>query len=94
MPKSIKLFKDKKKARAYRNKQRTINYKRGAQYAFFGHQRWSESDEELIMNSQESDRILAKKLKRTMRAIQGKRQNICRRFKSGLSLQIKRKIYE
>jgi hypothetical protein len=76
MPAHIYWYKDKDKRQTYRNRQRSINYKRGE----FGkivkvhsYHRWSEDQDELVLLHDESDRKLAEYLGITVRSIQLRR---------------------
>lgn len=83
MPKTLKLFKDKNKARIYRNKQRRINYNRGSLTKFNENKHWKTKEIKLICSSLLFDRQLAKLLGRTVRAIQLRRSKEKRILKEG-----------
>ena len=73
MPKSIKLFRDKEKANVYRNNQRKKNYDQG-DFSVGGTKRRYESWEiPIIMAHENSDRVIARRLSRSVAGIQQKR---------------------
>jgi hypothetical protein len=75
MPKSIKNFHDKEKARIYRNNQRKENYHRGG-FIFQGKRRWDNEEKKLLMGWDKNTRLLAKILKRSVQSIQSKRYRL------------------
>lgn len=75
MPKTLKSFKDKKKAKKYRDKQRARNYKNNDFSGGLRHS-WSNLEEELVLAHTVPDKILAKILRTSTRAIQLKRYRL------------------
>jgi hypothetical protein len=77
MPSSLKNYKDKNKAKYYRNKQRSRNYRRGEYGEPNRRRRWLVKDESFIKESQFlTDRSIAQILKRSVRAVQQKRNEL------------------
>ena len=75
MPKCIKNFRDKDKAREYRNRQRRINYHRGDFSNGTGRSyKWWEIP--IILLHLMSDRTIARRLNRSVMAIQLKRNKL------------------
>lgn len=78
MPSSIKKFKDKEKARLYRNRQRKNNYKTTQT----GERKsWTQGEEDLLFCSGYSDRELAQILDCSVQAIQIKRCRVIKKLK-------------
>jgi hypothetical protein len=69
MPKCLKLYKDKLKAKIYRNLQRKKNY-RQTSFSKNSGKPWEDSDIQLTLNFQGTDRELSKLLKRSVCSIQ------------------------
>lgn len=76
MPKSIEKFKSQTKARVYRNKQRRNNYEKGRKGAIKTFSRWTPKEMEFLLNWKGTDFELHRVLKRSVQAIQGKRNRI------------------
>jgi hypothetical protein len=76
MPKSIKFFKDKKKALAYRNRQRKQNYDKSVKFGINKNQRWSAEDVAIIMKHGVNDIVIAKLIGRSVAAIFNKRNEV------------------
>lgn len=72
MPKTLKYFRDKEKARIYRNNQRKRNYDQTIK-ALNRFQRWTDEEKELIIKSEKTDRELHLIIGRSTRAIQSMR---------------------
>lgn len=72
LPKTLKQYADTNKAREYRNRQRKINYDRGAKHTCNGYNRWSKSDEKILMEYSDkmTDRKLSEILERSVKSIQ------------------------
>ena len=75
MPKTIARYRDKDKARRWRNFQRKENYKRG-NFCQSKRRPWTKKEIALIMHSPKLDRILAEQLKRSVSAIQVRRHHV------------------
>ena len=75
MPYSIKLFKDKNKARIYRNRQRNLNYSKTMDAENKGY-RWTSEDERMVLSFKGIDAELSEIIGRGVRAIQIKRTRI------------------
>lgn len=78
VPKSLKRFADSDKARAYRNRQRKINYDRDGSDRKRGNKPWLRYEVEMILEREHTDRMLAKILGRSVAAIQVKRCSLKR----------------
>lgn len=76
VPKTLKTFADSDKARAYRNRQRKINYDRDGSDRRHSHKPWLRYEVEMILDREYSDRELARILGRSVEAIQVKRCNL------------------
>lgn len=72
-PKRLKSYNDKEKAIAYRNRQRKINYDRGAGSKLVSGTKWTKEDEHKVLEHSISDRELSMQIGRSVRAIQQKR---------------------
>lgn len=70
MPNWVKQYKDKEKARNFRNIQRKRNYAKTQGYP---PREWTLQEMDLILNSDKTDRELAEILKRSVQSIQIKR---------------------
>jgi len=70
MPKSIKFFRSREKARRYRNRQRDLNYVKGAIHQRGKGRRWNDVEKQFVILSSSSDREIARKLRRSVRAVQ------------------------
>jgi hypothetical protein len=84
LPNSLKHYKDREKAREYRNRQRKANYRKSDVFRLPGFRHWSYRDIELIMMSSMTDFALARLLHRNVRAIQIKRSMCLKRQRQGL----------
>lgn len=73
MPKSLKSFADTDKARAYRNRQRKINYDRDGSDRRHGNKQWLRFEIDMILERKLTDREVARIIGRSVRAIQVKR---------------------
>ena len=73
--KSLKFFKDKEKARQYRNNQKRKNYNKGNIIKVKGRKYTKEEDYELL-HSTLNDRTLAQELNRSVLSIQTRRSKI------------------
>ena len=78
MPKTIAQYKDKEKARRWRNSQRKENYKRG-NFCLSKRRPWTKKEISIVMNSLKPDRIIAEQLKRSVLAIQVRRYLVRRK---------------
>ena len=76
MPKTLKSYADSDRARAYRNRQRKINYDRDGSDRRRGGKPWLRCEVEMILEHKYKDRMLAKILGRSVAAIQVKRAKI------------------
>ena len=81
MPKSIKRFKDKDKARVYRNKQRRKNYITSRPVERVRRFWTPEENERVLYIPRRSDRELAVELNRSMQAIQVQRCRLLKEIK-------------
>lgn len=72
MPKYLKCYKDKEKARRTRNKHRRQNYQKTA-FAPNSGKLWSEYEDAIILEHTVTDFELAKLLKRSVGSIQNRR---------------------
>lgn len=70
------MYKNKELARKTRNEQRKNNYAQTRKGAFSAKEKWTNEEIELITASTLNDRELAKKLGRSVQAIQGKRYRL------------------
>jgi len=75
MPKSLDSYKDKAKARAYRNRHRLKNYKQTT-HAPARYERWSRLDKFLVGSFKGTDRELSFRIKRSVPSIQVMRSRI------------------
>ena len=73
VPKTLKTFADSDKARAYRNRQRKINYDRDGSDRRHSHKPWLRYEVEMILDREYPDREIARILGRSVEAIQVKR---------------------
>lgn len=78
VPKSLNRFVDSDKARAYRNRQRKINYDRDGSDRRRSNKPWLNYEVEMILEHEHTDRMLAKILGRSVAAIQVKRCSLKR----------------
>ena len=81
VPKTIREYADADKARAYRNRQRKINYDRDGSDRRNHHKPWSKSEVDMILEHRLTDREIARAIGRSVAAIQVKRSNLKRRSK-------------
>lgn len=71
--KSLKNFKDKDRARKYRNRRRKINYENGG-FVGEGKRTWyQEWEDKIVLDDSTTDREKAQELKRSTRSIQKRR---------------------
>lgn len=80
MPKCIKHFKDKDKARRYRQRGNKHYYRREFNY-FNEHQQWTIQEMELVEKHETTDRELSHKIGRSIAAIQKCRYDLKRGVK-------------
>ena len=73
MPKTLKEYADTDKARAYRNRQRKINYDRDGSDRRNGRKPWSKHEIDMILERELTDREVARIIGRSVKAIQIKR---------------------
>ena len=76
VPKTLKSYADSDKARAYRNRQRKINYDRDGSDRKRSGRPWMRHEVEMILEHRYKDRMLAKILGRSVAAIQVKRAKL------------------
>ena len=80
MPKCLKFYKDKKKALAYRNRQRAINYSKSDEWA--EKHPWTKSEDIMVLERKTTDFELSKIIKHSIRAIQIRRSKLKRKYAS------------
>ena len=73
MPKMLKKYADTDKARAYRNRQRKINYDRDGSDRHRSKEPWTIHEIDMILERRLTDREVARIIGRSVRAIQIKR---------------------
>ena len=76
MPKTLKRYADTGKARAYRNRQRKINYDRDGSDRRNSRKRWSNHEIDMILERELTDREVARIIGRSVSAIQIKRARL------------------
>lgn len=76
MPKTLRGYADTDKARAYRNRQRKINYDRDGSDRRNGNKPWSRHEIDMILERRLTDREVARIIGRSVRAIQVKRYKL------------------
>ncbi|WP_304393427.1 hypothetical protein [uncultured Clostridium sp.] len=82
MPKTLKEYKDKEKAKAYRKRNRDRYYNKNIGDLSRSGEPWQKWEDYLIINSKGDviDRDIAKLLHRSLRAIQSHRSKLIRRY--------------
>lgn len=73
MPNTLRNFADSDKARAYRNRQRKLNYERDGSDRRNSHKPWLRHEVEMILERRLTDREVARIIGRSVAAIQVKR---------------------
>lgn len=76
MPKTLKKYADTDKARAYRNRQRKINYDRDGSDRRNSYKRWSNDEIDMILEGKLTDREVARIIGRSVKAIHVKRARL------------------
>lgn len=76
MPKALKKYADSDKARAYRNRQRKINYDRDGSDRRNNRKRWSSYEIDMILECELTDREIARIIGRSVKAIHVKRAKL------------------
>lgn len=79
VPKTLKTFADSEKARAYRNRQRKVNYDRDGSDRRNSYKPWLRYEVEMILDKKYSDREIARIIGRSVEAIQVKRCSLKRK---------------
>jgi hypothetical protein len=73
MPKHLKWYKDQKKMRIYKNRQKRINYSRGNFKIDNQKHQWTSEDDYLVLLHDETNRELAKYLETSVHSIESRR---------------------
>lgn len=73
MPKTLKEYADTDRARAYRNRQRKINYDRDGSDRHRSREPWTRHEIDMILERKLTDREVARIMGRSVKAIQIKR---------------------
>lgn len=76
LPKSTKYYKDLDKLKEYRNKQRTLNYRKG--WVDSHRREWTLEENTKVLTSDKTDRELSKEIERSVAAIQSQRSKLKR----------------
>lgn len=80
MPKHLKDYKDKEKARITRNRQRQKNYGKTS-FIYKGRRRWTEYEDTLVLEHSITDFELSQQIIRSVKAIQIRRCKLKKRKK-------------
>lgn len=78
MPKTLGDYADSDKARAYRNRQRAINYARCPGDPGVSGSRWNEDEKRMVLEHAMSDREISERIGRSVRSIQKMRYRLRR----------------